>query len=124
MATTGRLTGAIPCLGVRDLRVASAHYRRLGFEMTPTGDVASVGRRDGVALMIFERGDRSIAPPAESTIWLSVDNVAALRSEWDQDKVGGQMLDSKADDTEVFVHVDPDGNRLQVSAISVPPVEQ
>ncbi|HLI01417.1 MAG TPA: VOC family protein [Acidimicrobiales bacterium] len=118
MATIKRVAPVFP---VRDLEVALAHYRRLGFEpRTYRGGAYGFVSRDGIELHV------GVVPHvdntgAKHTIYLFVDDADALAEQWSAAGVEVRMpVDTDWHQHEGSV-VDPDGNVIRFgSPVSQP----
>jgi Ser/Thr protein kinase RdoA (MazF antagonist) len=118
-----RLRSFSPIFPVRDMRHALAHYRSLGFDVTPYADGGFYGfaDRDGVSLHLsLNTGhdhDGEHAPDHEhvGSAYLYVADADALYDEWARPGVGG--MTRRVGDTDYKLreggHVDPDGNLIR-----------
>lgn len=114
---------ASPVLPVKNVAVALAHYRRLGFvaetyeESDADGPIYGFVRRGPVELHLARVLD---VDPATNTsaVYLYVDDTDALYAEWRAAKVEGRLIapvDTRYGFREM-AHVDPDGNLLRIGS--------
>jgi len=86
-----------PVFPVRDLQLATAHYRKLGFEVTEfDGDAAyAFAERDGIELHLTELEDL-IPRRNTSAVYLYVDDAASLYEEWKRAGIDGRIVEPTA----------------------------
>lgn len=116
---------ASPILPVRSVMLATAHYRRLGFEVVAyAGDGEAYGflRSEGAELHLSRFA--ALDPKANtSACYLYVRDADALHAAWQAAGVEGHFTPPA--DTPYglreFAHIDPDGNLLRVGSSMLGP---
>jgi uncharacterized glyoxalase superfamily protein PhnB len=112
-----------PILTVRNVDVALAHYRRLGFEGTvykqPEQDGSEYGFLSRGAVTLHLAQVESLDPKrTTSACYLYVSDADTLYATWQAADVGGRLT-TPADTPyglREFAHIDPDGNLLRIGS--------
>ncbi len=114
-----------PILPVRDLDAALEHYRRLGFEtaahpVSERPEIFPYGfARWGDAELHLAHVDHIDAEANRTGVYLLVDDVDALHSDWEAAGVEGRMFPPKDTDhgTREAAHIDLDGNLIRIGTL-------
>jgi uncharacterized glyoxalase superfamily protein PhnB len=112
-----RATGVSPILPVRDLGLAQAHYRSLGFHVTgyAEGDDYAFAERNDVSLHLTFQPTSYYPDGAFVVIYLYVEDADALYQEWSKAGVAGETQPPAPMPWRMNegTHTDPDGNVIR-----------
>jgi len=106
---------------VKDLVVALAHYRTLGFKTSSDDPGYGFADRDGLSLHLSVRPP-DVHPGTVASTYLYVRDADALYQQWSQPGIGGQTgpVDMTPYQFREGSHVDLDGNLIRFGS----PVEE
>lgn len=118
-------TAVAPIIPVRDLDVALARYRRLGFAVRTYDGPARYGfvDRGPVSLHLSEWADHDPLRTAAS-VYLYVEDADELYAQWTASGVAGRFIEPIDTDYQLreFGYVDPDGTAHRVGSPLLPKV--